>query len=206
MTAPTPPDAEQPAPRNDAIAVISAAGAFRLLLIVLAVWTFFEGFALFTGGLSALSLGGNDRTAEQIIGAQMMVVVPVYVLLVWQRERYRLLIWVPYGAQLAIILPTTWGLLFRSDTDGLLLLVVSASFFAMLFYFWWNSHPLDFFSGNDEEEYDEEDEDADEVDDDVDEDEDEPDDDEGRRPSTVRRGVRARDVAKRPGRFRRRDG
>jgi hypothetical protein len=188
--------------------VINAAGAFRVLLVVLAVWTFFEGFALFTGGLSALSLGGDDRTGEQIIGAQMIVCVPVYALLVWQRERYRLLIWVPYGAQLAIILPTTWGLLFRSDTDGLLLLVVSASFFALLFYFWWYSHPLDFFSGNDEEEYDEDgDEDADEDDaDDEVEDDDVEDDGTGRRPSTVRRGVRARDVARKPGRFRRRDG
>ena len=174
MGAPTPPDAAAPAPRNDAIAVISAAGAFRVLLVVLAVWTFFEGFALFTGGLSALSLGGNDRTAEQIIGAQMIVVVPVYALLAWQRERYRLLIWIPYGAQLAIIVPTTWGLLFRSDTDGLLLLVVSASFFALLFYFWWYSHPLDFFSGNDEEEYDEDEDeetDEDEVDDEAEDDE-----------------------------------
>src|SRR6185295_7169354 len=141
---------------NDAVAVISAAGAFRLLLILLAAWTFFEGFALFTGALGALSVGGS-RTGEQILGAQMIVLVPVYALLVWQRERYRLLIWIPYGAQLAIIIPTTWGLLFRGDTDGLLMLVVSATFFAMLFYFWWHSHPLDFFSGNDQEEYDEED-------------------------------------------------
>lgn len=204
MGAPTPPGAAGPAPRNDAVAVISATGAFRVLLVVLAVWTFFEGFALFTGGLSALSLGGRDRTAEQIIGAQMIVCVPVYALLVWQRERYRLLIWVPYGAQLAIIVPTTWALLFRSETDGLLLLVVSASFFALLFYFWWYSHPLDFFSGNDDEEYDE-DEDEDGVDDEV-ADDDAEDGGTGRRPSTVRRGVRARDVARKPGRFRRRDG
>ncbi len=207
MSVPTPPDAERPASRNDAVAVISAAGAFRVLLVVLAVWTFFEGFALFTGGLDALSLGGRDaRTAEQIIGAQMMVFVPVYALLAWQRERYRLLIWVPYGAQLAIIIPTTWALLFRSSkTDGLLLLVVSASFFALLFYFWWYSHPLDFFSGNDDEEYDE-DEDEDDVDDEAEDDDVEDDGSTGRRPSTVRRGVRARDVARKPGRFRRRDG
>jgi hypothetical protein len=165
--------------REEAVAVISAYGAFRLLIILLAIWSFIEGFALFTGGLNALTFGGNDRTAERVVGAQLIVFVPVYALLAWQRERYRLLIWVPYGAQLAIILPTLWSLL-HGDTDGLLLLVVSSMFFALLFYFWWHSHPLDFFRPGDgeeegfEEEYEEEeDEDA------------ERDDDARRRPSTT---------------------
>ncbi len=150
--------------REDAVAVISAYGAFRLLIILLAIWSFIEGFALFTGGLNALTFGGGDRTAERVVGAQLIVFVPVYALLAWQRERYRLLIWVPYGAQLAIILPTLWSLL-HGDTDGLLLLVVSSMFFALLFYFWWHSHPLDFFQpgdgDSDEEEYDDDDEDDD---------------------------------------------
>ncbi|MDP9238437.1 MAG: hypothetical protein M3P30_13770 [Chloroflexota bacterium] len=137
--------------RDSAVAVISAYGAFRLLIILLALWTFLEGFALVTGGLHALSLGGHDRTAERIIGAQMIVVVPVYVLIAWQRDRYRLLIWVPYGAQLAIILPTGWALL-HADRDGALLFVVSLIFFVLLFYFWWHSHPLDFFQPADEDE------------------------------------------------------
>ncbi len=148
MSTPTPPEPGKPAAQTTqtTVAVISAYGAFRVLLVLLAIWSFFEGFALFTGGLSALSLGGNDRMAEQIVGTQMIVFVPVYALLAWKRERYRLLIWVPYGAQLAIILPTSWGLLFHSDPDGVLLLVVSLVFFVMLFYFWWSSHPLEFFS------------------------------------------------------------
>jgi hypothetical protein len=147
------------------VAVISAYGAFRLLIILLAIWSFIEGFALFTGGLNALTFGGNDRTAERVVGAQLIVFVPVYALLAWQRERYRLLIWVPYGAQLAIILPTLWSLL-HGDTDGLLLLVVSSMFFALLFYFWWHSHPLDFFQPGDgeEEEFEEYEEEEDEAD------------------------------------------
>jgi len=139
------------------VAVISAYGAFRLLLILLAIWSFIEGFALFTGGFEALTFGGNDRTAERVIGGQLIVFVPVYGLLAWQREKYRLLIWVPYGAQLAIIVPTAWALL-QGDTDGLLLLVVSATFFALLFYFWWQSHPLDFFRGEEAEAFEEEEE------------------------------------------------
>lgn len=155
--------------RDRAVAVISAYGAFRLLIVLLALWTFLEGFALVTGGLDALSLGGHDRTAERIIGAQMIVVVPVYVLLAWERDRYRLMIWVPYGAQLAIILPTGWALL-HADGDGALLFVVSVIFFALLFYFWWHSHPLDFFrpaeeqgqdlESDEEEEYEDEPEDS----------------------------------------------
>lgn len=192
MGPPTPPEPVKPSAQPSTIDVVSAAGAFRLLLILLAIWTFFEGFALFTGGLSALSLGGNDRTAEQIIGAQMICFVPAYALLAWQRDRYRLLVWVPYGAQLAVVLPTAWGLLKHGDTDGLLLLVVSLTFFALLFYFWWHSHPLDFFSNPDDaEEYDDDDVEVD-------------DDDDGAPPASRRRPLR--DAARKPGRFRRRDG
>lgn len=193
MSTPTPPEPAKPAAQPSAVAVISATGAFRVLLILLAVWSFFEGFALFTGAVSALSLGGHDRTAERIIGAQMIVFVPVYALLAWNRERYRLLIWVPYGAQLAIILPTI-GNVVRFQRDGAGLFVISLTFFVLLFYFWWHSHPLDFFSGSAADEYDDEDEDASE---------DDEDDGEGR-PSS-QRAIRARDGARRPGRFRRRD-
>jgi hypothetical protein len=154
---PTPPPGGTPqVRRDDAVAVISAYGAFRLLIILLAIWSFLEGFALFTGSFSALTLGGQDRTAERIVGAQMIVQVPVYGLLVWRRDRYRLLIWVPYSAQIAIILPTAIGLL-RGDTDGILLLFVSIFFFVMLFYFWWHSHPLDFYRPEDDLAADEED-------------------------------------------------
>jgi hypothetical protein len=168
--------------RDSAVAVISAYGAVRLLMVLLALWTFLEGFALVTGGLDALSLGGHDRTAERIIGAQMIVVVPVYALLAWQRDRYRLLIWVPYGAQLAIILPTGWALL-HADGDGALLFVVSVIFFALLFYFWWHSHPLDFFQPAEEEDAGTESDEEEELDD-------EPDDrhpDPGDRPRRYRR-------------------
>lgn len=197
MSGQPPPEPATPAAQPSAVAVISATGAFRLLLVLLAIWTFFEGFALFTGGLSALTLGGQDRTAEQIIGAQMICFVPVYGLIAWQRERYRLLIWVPYGAQLAVVVPVTWGLLFRGDADGLLLLIVSLTFGVLMFYFWWHSHPLDFFSGGDEDEY------GDAEEDDDDDGTDADDAGEGRRSS--QRPMRAREVARRPGRFRRRD-
>lgn len=140
----------EPAATN-AVAVISAYGAFRVLLVLLAVWSFFEGFALFTAQLPGLSFGDGDRTAQRVVGAQMIVFTPVYGLLAWQRERHRLLVWVPYGAQLAIILPTLWAVL-TGNPHSLLLLIISTVFLVLLFYFWWHSHPLDFYLDDDEQE------------------------------------------------------
>lgn len=154
------------------IAVISAYGAFRLLLVLLALWSFFEGFVLFSG-FNALSLGGADRTTERVIGLQMIGYVPVYGLLAWQRERYRLLVWVPYFAQLAIIVPVGWSVL-TGNFDGILLLVVSITFFVLLFYFWWHSHPLDFYTEDDDEYDEDQDDDPEEGDSAYDEEDDAP--------------------------------
>ncbi len=149
------------------MSVISAYGAFRLVVVLLAIWSFIEGFSLFTGSFDALTLGGDDRTAERIVGAQMVVLVPVYALLAWRRDRYRLLIWVPYVAQLAIILPIAWSAL-QGETDGLLLMLVSVIFFALMFYFWWQSHPLDFFRPAEAEDETGEEEDVEEDGEDID--------------------------------------
>ena len=143
----TPRTPKQPSPRDDAVAVISAYGAFRLLIVLVGVWSFVEGFALFAGRVDALTLGGSgdsERAAEQIMGAHMIVLVPVYALLAWRREQYRVLFWMPYAAQLAIILPLTFSLL-RGHPVGVPLLIVSLVFFSLLIYFWWQSHPLEFF-------------------------------------------------------------
>jgi hypothetical protein len=167
---PTPP-AKTAVPHDDAVAVISAYGAFRLLLILMAIWSFFEGFALFFGQGEALTLGGSGaqkRVAEQIIGAHLLLLVPVYGLLAWRRERYRALMWIPYAAQLAMILPLGISLL-RLQNVGILLFVVSLVFFSLLVYFWWQSRPLEFFQKKDESgaAFDEDEEEEDEDDDDT---------------------------------------
>ena len=145
---PGPSEPPQPASaRDDSVAVISAYGAFRLLLILMAIWSFFEGCALFFGLGGALTLGGSgkhQRVAEEIIGAQMIVLVPVYGLLAWRRDRYRSLMWIPYAAQLAMIIPLGISLL-RFQNVGVLLLVVSIVFFSLLVYFWWQSRPFGSF-------------------------------------------------------------
>ncbi len=154
----------QPDSTQAAVQVVSAEGGFRVVLVALAVWTALEGFALATGGLQGLTLGGHDRSAERIIGAQMLVFAPVYVLLAFRREHFRLLTWLPYATLIAIILPTGWGLIRYADRDGALLFFVSSFFLAMLVYFWWQSHDPDFFRASDGTESDDREDDENELD------------------------------------------
>jgi hypothetical protein len=146
--------------QENAIAVISAYGAFRLLMVLLAVWTFFAGFSLLTQGIGAISIGG-DAGAERVAGAQLIVIAPIYGLIAWRREQYRQLLWLPYAGQLAIIVPVLYDLLANRDGHGALILIVSLIFFALLVYLWWSSHPLEHFAGfgeEEEEEWEEEEE------------------------------------------------
>jgi hypothetical protein len=151
-------------PADDAVAVVSAYGAFRVQLVHLAAWSFFAGFSLLTQGLGQLSFGGQDDAAERVVGAQMILLAPVYGLIAWRRSEYRLLIWIPYAAQLAIVLPGLWELLTDGETDGALLLIVSIIFLILLIYVWSSSHPLGFFQPEEAEDEDE-DTDAEEYDD-----------------------------------------
>jgi len=158
--------------------VVPASGVYRAVMIILAAWTIFEGLALATQGVPALSLGGGNA-AERIIGAQMLMLVPVYALIVWRPEEYRYLRWIPYAAQIAIVLPMFWDVLITGDqdfTDGALLFVVSAMFLGVLIYLRTSTHPLAFFAPDEPEDeaFDEEDEDL-EDDADLEEDEEEPD-------------------------------
>jgi hypothetical protein len=156
--------------QDNAIAVISAYGAFRLLLVLLAVWTFFAGFSLLTQGVGALSFGGG-AAAERVLGGYLLILVPIYGLLAWRRDEYRLLIWVPYAAQVAIIVPTFYDLTISHQGhfgDSALILIVSLIFLALLVYLWWSSHPVHHFLGGEDEEDWDEDEEAD-ADDEADE-------------------------------------
>jgi hypothetical protein len=151
MSQPPASDQRQAVRTDDAIAVVSAYGAFRLLLGLLAVWSFFAGFALVIGALSF----GDDTLAERVIGAHMIVLSPIYGLLAWRRTEYRYFIWVPYAGQAAIVLPSLWEIVINQHLEGALVLVVSIIFLVLLVYVWWSSHPLGFFQpaeGEEEEE------------------------------------------------------
>ncbi|MBF6598996.1 MAG: hypothetical protein IVW36_00620 [Dehalococcoidia bacterium] len=164
---PPPEDQRAVTPQDNAIAVISAYGAFRLLLVLLAAWTFFAGFALLTQGFGALSFGGG-AAAERVLGGYMLILVPLYGLLAWRRSEYRMLLWVPYAAQIAIIVPTLYDLTISRRgrfADSALIFIVSLIFFTLLVYLWWSSHPLHHFLAGDDEDEDWDDEEGEEDDD-----------------------------------------
>ena len=128
--------------------VIPASGAYRTIIVLLAAWTVFAGLALATQGVPALSLGG-DNASERMIGAYMLMVVPIYALIIWKPEEQRFLRWIPYAAQLAIILPFFWDTLITGDhgfADGAMLFVVSSVFLGVLVYVRSSSHPLGWFA------------------------------------------------------------
>lgn len=139
--------------------VIDAHSLFRILLVLLTIWTVFEGVALATGAFSAVD-AGTDRTAERMLGGLMIVFGGIYAMLAWRRAQYRLLLWVPFAVQLAIVVP----LLLSFDGDRVLLLVISSAFLVLMLYVWWQSRdiedPFDDYEEEDEE-YEDEEEEAD---------------------------------------------
>jgi len=136
---PVPAAAEEPPE-----AVISAQSALRLLLALLAIWTFFSGLALifFQEGAGATiggGLGGGEGTAAQrLLGVHLLVLAPIYGLLAWEPQRYRLLLWVPYVAQGGVVVVTTFDILARERdfADGVLPLIIAATFLVLLIGVW----------------------------------------------------------------------
>ncbi len=122
--------------------VVSADSTLRVLLAILAAWTFFAGLALFTQGVGLLSYGDADHATQRILGAHLLIMAPMYVLLAWRPVQYRLLGWTPYAGQLAIVLPTGWDLVTgdREWGDGALIFVVSAVFLGLLVYMRFGAH------------------------------------------------------------------
>ena len=67
-----------------------------------------------------------------------MVLAPFYGLLAWNRERYRMLLWVPYAVQTAVVVVTVLNMV-TGDPDfveGLLPLTVAATFLTLLVFVW----------------------------------------------------------------------
>lgn len=158
-----PQSAPAPGPRaDDALSLVSAYGTYRVVMALLALWSFFAGFSLLTHGVGALTFG-DDGGGGRAAGGFMIVLAPVYALLAWRRREYRMLAWLPYAAQLAVMAPVLW----ERDGDGVLLFIVSLIFLVLLVYVWWSSHPLGFFQPGDDADDDDADMFEDEEDDDL---------------------------------------
>lgn len=133
-----------PTPEERPQGMISAAGALRLLLILLAIWTLFSGLALifFQDGADATIAGGFEgdqgAAAQRLIGVHLLVLAALYGLLVWKPEQYAGLMWVPYAAQTGVVFVTIWDLLSgdRNFTGGVLPLIVAIVFLVLFLYVW----------------------------------------------------------------------
>jgi hypothetical protein len=116
----------------------------RVVIGLIALWSLAAGLMLvaFQGSASsgALGAGLSDFAGQRLVGAHLLVLVPVYLLLIWRTDRYRGLLWLPFAAQLAVVLSIGSSILEgHSDfEDGILALAVS-TIFAALFAFVWVS-------------------------------------------------------------------
>lgn len=123
-------------------AVLSAQGALRLLLVLLALWTIFSGLALtFFQDASGATIGGGlgggeGEAAQRLLGVHLLVLAPIYGLLAWEPQRFRLLLWVPYVAQGGVVAATLFDIVTRDRDfqDGALPLIVATVFFVLLVY------------------------------------------------------------------------
>jgi hypothetical protein len=112
------------------------------LLALLALWTVFSGLALaFFQGAGAATIGGGfeggeGEAAQRLLGVHLLVLAPIYGLLAWDPQRFRLLLWVPYVAQGGVVLATLFDIVTgdRDLQDGLLPLIVASVFFVLLLY------------------------------------------------------------------------
>lgn len=123
-------------------AVLSAEGALRLVLILLALWTFLSGLTLtffqdaseatIGGGLQ----GGQGQAAQRLLGVHLLVLSPIYGMLAWEPKRFRLLLWLPYAAQGGVVAATLYDIMSgdREFRDGALPLIVAIIFFVLLLY------------------------------------------------------------------------
>jgi hypothetical protein len=124
------------------MAVISADNALRVVLVLLALWTFLSGLALtFFQDASDATIGGGlqgdqGAAAQRLLGVHLLVIAPVYGLLAWEPQRFRLLLWVPYAATAGVVLTTLYdiGSGDRNFSAGILPLVVAVVFLVLLLY------------------------------------------------------------------------
>jgi hypothetical protein len=116
---------------------ISMRHVFQILLAVLAVWTAIAGILIaVVGGTVARVLTGveDNPAANHIIGAHFLLIAPVYVLLIKNMDRYRSLIWFPFAAQAAVLVPALFDVFGgnRDLADAIVQILVSASFLAVI--------------------------------------------------------------------------
>lgn len=130
MTAPPPPDAS-----------ISTRLLLRVIILLISVWCLAAGIVLigFHGASSgALGAGIADDAGQRIVGAQLLILVPAFVVIAMQIERYPAMLWLPFGSQAAMALTIAFSILSgeTSFSDGILPVVVGFIFVGLLGFVW----------------------------------------------------------------------
>jgi hypothetical protein len=122
---------------------VNAESALRLVLLLLTMWTLLSGLALtFFQGASGATIGGGleggqGEAAQRLLGVHLLVLAPVYGLIAWQPERYRLIGWLPYVTQGGVVLVTLFDIVTgKRDIQGAALpFFVALIFLVLLVYF-----------------------------------------------------------------------
>jgi hypothetical protein len=113
----------------------------RLVIILVAIWNAFAGLVLvaFHGASTgALGAGVEDEAGQRLLGAHLLVLVPVYLVLAWKPRRLVPLLWLPFGQQGVVVLVIAYNML-KGDTDfadGMLAFTVGLIFVVLLAFLW----------------------------------------------------------------------
>ena len=113
----------------------------RIIIILIAAWSFVYGVVLLffhSASTGALGAGVEDVAGQRLVGAHMVLLVPVYAMLAWHPDRYPALHWLPFGGQLAVFFAVGYSMLAGSIgfSDGILPVAVSAIFLGLLSFIW----------------------------------------------------------------------
>jgi hypothetical protein len=127
------------------LGMISAVSALRLILALLTIWTLVSGLSLifFQEGADATIGGGLEgdqgAAAQRLLGVHLLVLTPIYGLIVWKPRQYWPFLWVPYAAQIGVVIVTFFDIVSgdREFKNGALPLIVAAVFASLLLYVWW---------------------------------------------------------------------
>ncbi len=110
---------------------------FQILLALLAGWTFVSGVlvAVVGGGAARVLTGVEDNpVATHLIGAHFLLIAPVYIILLKNLDRYRWLVWFPFAAQGAVLIPALYDVFAgdRDFADAVIPIVISAAFLLVI--------------------------------------------------------------------------
>ena len=75
----------------------------RVIVTLIAAWSLVYGAVLaffHDASTGALGAGVEDIAGQRLVGAHMILLVPVYLMIAWHPDRYPMLHWLPFGGQL----------------------------------------------------------------------------------------------------------